>query len=77
MMDGRIGKIRNSLDKKILKMLVLFRMQLNNKSSLYGPFRDAVGKTKLKSDKKTYQMDYRNSFDILERLVLILKKVQI
>ena len=29
MMDGRIGKIRNSLDKKILKMLVLFRMQLN------------------------------------------------
>ena len=34
-------------------------------SNFYGPFRDAVGSKKfLKSDKKNYQMDFRNSSEV-------------
>ena len=37
-------------------------------SNFYGPFRDAVGsKINLKSDKKTYQMDYKIQMKHLER----------
>ena len=75
MMDGRIGKIRNSLDKKNFKNVSLISYAVKYASSLYGPFRDAVGsKTKLKSDKKTYQMDYRNSFDIFREVGFDIKE---
>ena len=44
-------------------------------SNFYGPFRDAVGsKKKLKRDKKTYQMDFRNSLKLLEKLDLDIKE---
>ncbi|GIR16190.1 MAG: hypothetical protein CM15mP29_1780 [Alphaproteobacteria bacterium] len=35
---------------------------LKYSSNFYGPFREAIGTNlKLKGDKKTYQMDFRNS----------------
>ena len=75
MMDGRIGKIRNSLDKKNFKNVSLISYAVKYASSLYGPFRDAVGsKAKLKGDKKTYQMDYRNSFDIYREVGFDIKE---
>ena len=38
-------------------------------SNFYGPFRDAVGsKGKLKKNKKTYQMDFRNSFEVFREV---------
>ena len=44
-------------------------------SSFYGPFRDAVGsKINLKSDKKTYQMDYRNSNEAFREVSLDIKE---
>ena len=65
MMDGRIGEIRKSLDKNNFKDVSILSYAVKFASNFYGPFRDAVGsKTKLKTDKKTYQMDYRNSFEI-------------
>ena len=44
-------------------------------SSFYGPFRDAVGsKSKLKNDKKTYQMDFRNSSEAFREVALDIKE---
>ena len=65
MMDGRIGEIRKALDKNNFKDVSILSYAVKFASNFYGPFRDAVGsKSKLKTDKKTYQMDYRNSFEI-------------
>ena len=61
MMDGRIGVIRKALDKKKFYDVSILSYAVKYASSYYGPFRNAVGsKSKLKKDKKTYQMDYRN-----------------
>jgi len=44
-------------------------------SSFYGPFRDAVGsKSSLKGDKKTYQMDFRNSDEAMREVALDIKE---
>ena len=44
-------------------------------SNFYGPFRDAVGsKSKLKDDKKTYQMDFRNNFELFREVGLDIKE---
>ena len=52
MMDGRIGKIRKSLDKKKLKDTQILSYAVKYASNFYGPFRDAIGsKQKLKGDK--------------------------
>ncbi len=62
MMDGRVGAIRKSLDKNGYQNVSILSYSAKYASSFYGPFRDAVGSSKnLKSDKKTYQMDYKNS----------------
>ena len=47
MMDGRIGKIRKSLDKKILKDICIISYSAKYASNFYGPFRDAVGSKKI------------------------------
>ncbi len=66
MMDGRIGKIRKALDKNNLNDVQILSYAVKFSSSFYGPFRDAVGSKKLlKGDKKTYQMDFRNSDESL------------
>ena len=69
MMDGRIGLIRKALDKEKLTDVSILSYAVKYASSFYGPFREAVGsKSKLKKDKKTYQMDYRNSFDLFREV---------
>ena len=69
MMDGRIGEIRKALDKNNFKDVSILSYAVKYASNFYGPFRDAVGsKTKLKGDKKTYQMDYRNSYEIYREI---------
>ena len=75
MMDGRIGKIRNALDKKGFKDTQIVSYAVKYASNFYGPFRDAVGsKKKLKNDKKTYQMDFRNSSEALREVALDIKE---
>jgi len=75
MMDGRIGKIRKVLDKNGYQLVQLLSYAVKYASSFYGPFRDAVGsKNLLKSDKKTYQMDYRNSIEALREVSLDIKE---
>ena len=75
MMDGRIGKIRKALDKNNFKNVSILSYAVKFASNFYGPFRDAVGsKSNLKSDKKTYQMDFRNSTESLREVGLDIKE---
>jgi porphobilinogen synthase len=75
MMDGRIGEIRKSLDKKGFKMTQILSYAVKYASNFYGPFRDAVGsKDLLKGNKKTYQMDFRNSNEALREVALDIKE---
>ena len=62
MMDGRIGMIRNQLEKNNFQDTLILSYAAKYASAMYSPFRDAVGSSSsLKSDKKTYQMNINNS----------------
>ena len=75
MMDGRILKIRKALDKKGFNEVQLLSYAAKYASSFYGPFRDAVGSnSSLKGDKKTYQMDFRNTDEALREVALDIKE---
>ena len=75
MMDGRIGQIRKALDNNKFQNVQILSYAVKYASSFYGPFREAVGsKTALKGDKKTYQMDYRNSDEALREVTLDIKE---
>ena len=75
MMDGRIGLIRKALDKYNLQNVQILSYAVKYASNFYGPFRDAVGsKQSLKGDKKTYQMDYKNSLESLREVALDIKE---
>ncbi|MFN8945002.1 MAG: porphobilinogen synthase, partial [Pseudobdellovibrionaceae bacterium] len=70
MMDGRIGAIRNSLDKAKYTNTGIMAYSAKYASSFYGPFRDALGSAPKSGDKKTYQMDYRNRREALREVKL-------
>ena len=75
MMDGRIGEIRNELDKNGYEKIQILSYAIKYSSSFYGPFRDAVGSKKsLKGDKKTYQMDYGNIHEAIREVALDIKE---
>ncbi len=75
MMDGRIKKIREKLDKENLQNVQIISYAVKYASSYYGPFRDAIGSKKaLKGDKKTYQMDFRNQNESLREVALDIKE---
>ena len=75
MMDGRIGKIRNALDAKGHKSVQILSYAVKYASNFYGPFRDAIrSKKSLKSDKKDYQMDFKNSNEALREVALDIKE---
>jgi porphobilinogen synthase len=75
MMDGRIIKIRQKLDKENLQDVQILSYAIKYASSFYGPFREAVGSNSaLKGDKKTYQMDYRNFNESLREVSLDIKE---
>lgn len=60
MMDGRVGAIRKALDQAGYQSVGILAYSAKYASSLYGPFRDAVGTSILFGDKKTYQMNPAN-----------------
>ncbi|MFK7899186.1 MAG: porphobilinogen synthase [Cyclobacteriaceae bacterium] len=65
MMDGRVGYIRKVLDKNGFTDVAIMSYSAKYASSFYGPFRDALDSSPKSGDKKTYQMDYRNSTEAL------------
>ncbi len=75
MMDGRVGEIRKALDKNGFKLVQILSYAVKYASNFYGPFREAVGSKKLlKSDKKSYQMDFRNSNEALKEVALDIRE---
>ena len=71
MMDGRIGEIRKALDKNGHQLVQILSYAVKYASNFYGPFRDAVGSKKLlKSNKKNYQMDFKNSNEAIREVAL-------
>lgn len=65
MMDGRILKIRQLLEKENYTDTVIMSYSAKYASSFYGPFRDALDSAPGFGDKKTYQMDYKNRSEAL------------
>ena len=75
MMDGRIGKIRKYLIKHNYQNVQLLSYAVKYASNFYGPFECNGGSTKnLKFDKKTYQMDFRNSDEAFREIGLDIKE---
>ena len=75
MMDGRVGRIRKTLDKNGYELVQILSYAVKYASNFYGPFRDAVGsKGLLKTDKKNYQMDFANSEESLREVALDIKE---
>jgi len=72
MMDGRIGKIREELEKEGFVHTKILAYSAKYASSFYGPFRDAVGSSKNLggSDKNSYQMDPANTDEALTEVEL-------
>lgn len=65
MMDGRIGEIRKALDNEGFTQTGILAYSAKYASAFYGPFRDALDSAPKFGDKKTYQMDPRNSREAL------------
>ncbi len=72
MMDGRIGRVRKSLDEQSFELVQILSYAAKYASSFYGPFRDAVGSAANlgKGSKETYQMDPANSNEALHEVAL-------
>ncbi len=60
MMDGRIGAIRQTLDRAGLTRTGILAYTAKYASAYYGPFREAADSAPQKGDRKSYQMDWRN-----------------
>jgi len=71
MMDGRVGAIREALDREGYLDVQIMAYAAKYASAFYGPFRDAIGSAKtLTGDKRTYQMDSANSDEALREVEL-------
>ena len=72
MMDGRVGVIRDALERNDFKNIQIMSYTAKYASSFYGPFRSALGSSGLlgKKDKSTYQMDYSNSNEAIREAEL-------
>ena len=60
MMDGRVGAIRQALDKNGLETTPILSYAAKYASAFYGPFREAAGSFPESGDRKSYQMDPAN-----------------
>jgi len=60
MMDGRIGHIRQALDKSGFTNVSILAYSAKYASAFYGPFREALNSAPKFGDKKTYQLNPAN-----------------
>ena len=72
MMDGRIGLIRDSLEKQNFKDTILLSYAAKYNSKFYGPFRDAVNSASNlgNSSKSSYQMNISNKNEALHEVAI-------
>ena len=76
MMDGRVGVIRDALEKNGFINTIILSYAAKYNSQFYGPFRDAVGSSANlgKSSKSSYQMAFTNSDEALYEVALDIKE---
>ncbi len=70
MMDGMVKAIRESLDENGFYDTAIMSYAVKYSSAFYGPFRDAAESAPAFGDRKTYQMDYRNSDEAIKECML-------
>ncbi len=70
MMDARVSAIRNILESNGKKNTLILAYSAKYASSLYGPFRDAVGSATGSNylDKRSYQMSPANSNEAMREI---------
>ena len=68
MMDGRIQKISQVLEKNGFHNVALMSYAVKYSSAFYGPFRDAADSAPKFGNRKTYQMDFRYSKDAIDEV---------
>lgn len=70
MMDGRVAAIREKLDEAGFTNTPIMAYSAKYASAFYGPFRDAADSAPHFGNRKTYQMDVRNSREALHEVEL-------
>lgn len=68
MMDGRIGYIREVLDKNGFENIPIMSYAAKYSSAFYGPFREAAGSAPSFGSRKGYQMDPANSREAIAEI---------
>jgi porphobilinogen synthase len=68
MMDGQVRVIRDALDNHGFQSMGILAYSAKYASSFYWPFREALDSRPKFNDRKTYQMDYRNSDEALREI---------
>lgn len=61
MMDGRVSVIRDTLEEHGYHDTAIMAYSAKFCSAFYGPFRDIAGSAPQFGDRRSYQMDFRNS----------------
>ena len=70
MMDGRVGFIRECLDKNGFSDTAIMSYSAKYASAFYGPFRDVADSAPAFGDRKSYQMDIANGRQAMREIEL-------
>lgn len=70
MMDGRVGAIRDILDKNGYENIPIMSYAAKYASAYYGPFRDAAESPPSFGDRRSYQMDTPNAEEAIREVAL-------
>jgi porphobilinogen synthase len=74
MMDGQVRAIRDCLDKNGFSDISIMSYSAKYASGFYGPFRDAAQSSPQFGDRRSYQQDWRVSWEALKEVELDLKE---
>ncbi len=74
MMDGRVGVIRQELDRHDHQAVPIMAYAAKYASAFYGPFREAAGSTPQFGDRRGYQMDPANVREAMREIELDLEE---
>ena len=70
MMDGRVGALRDALDRDGYAHVPIMAYSAKYASAFYGPFREAADSTPQFGDRRTYQMDPPNAREAMREIEL-------
>jgi len=74
MMDGRVGAIRQKLDKHGFENVAIMAYAAKYCSGFYGPFREAAQSAPKMGDRRSYQMDPANAREALVEVAMDLEE---